>query len=61
MAYVTNIERVAKKYAKREGKREGIKEQALNTARKMIEDNLPLEAISKYTGLPKKDINALMS
>jgi hypothetical protein len=72
MPYVTNIERVAKKYAKREGKREGIregkregkregiKEQALNTARKMLEDNLPIEAISKYTGLPKKDINALM-
>jgi predicted transposase/invertase (TIGR01784 family) len=46
-----------KKEGKREGKREGKKE----TAMIMLEDGMPIEKISKYTGLTEKEIKALMS
>ena len=46
-----------KKEGKKEGKREGKKE----TAMIMLEDGVPIEKISKYTGLTEKEIKALMS
>lgn len=52
MPYVTSFEKA--------GKKEGKKEQAKETARKMLEDDFPLESISKYTGLSVKEIKSLM-
>jgi predicted transposase/invertase (TIGR01784 family) len=50
-----------KKEGKREGKREGMEVKAKETAKRMLEDDLPIETISKYTGLTEKEIKALMS
>jgi predicted transposase/invertase (TIGR01784 family) len=57
MPYVTSWERIAKK----EGKREGMKAKAKETAKRMLEDGVPIETISKYTGLTEKEIKALMN
>jgi predicted transposase/invertase (TIGR01784 family) len=42
-----------------EGKKEGMEEMAINAAKKMLEDGLPIETISKYTGLMEKEIERL--
>jgi predicted transposase/invertase (TIGR01784 family) len=41
------------------GKIEGKKEEKIETARKMLADGLPIETISKYTGLTTKEIEKL--
>jgi predicted transposase/invertase (TIGR01784 family) len=48
-----------KREGKREGKKEGMEEMAINAAKKMLEDGLPIETISKYTGLMVKEIERL--
>jgi predicted transposase/invertase (TIGR01784 family) len=53
MPYVTSWERDARE--------EGMEKKAKETARKMLEDDLPIETISKYTGLTEKEIKALMN
>jgi predicted transposase YdaD len=35
------------------------KEEKEDTAKKMLEDGMPIETISKYTGLPEKEIEKL--
>jgi predicted transposase/invertase (TIGR01784 family) len=45
---------------RREGKIEGKREKAKETARKMLDDGLSSESISKYTGLPLQQIEELM-
>ena len=40
-------------------KKEGKKEEKEDTAKKMLEDGLPIETISKYTGLMEKEIERL--
>ncbi|MGD2084652.1 MAG: hypothetical protein PVH61_00565 [Candidatus Aminicenantes bacterium] len=57
MPYVTSWERIAKK----EGKREGMKAKAKESAKRMLEDGMPIETISKYTGLTEKEIKALIN
>jgi predicted transposase/invertase (TIGR01784 family) len=57
MPYLPTWERTAKKEVKKEGK----KEQALKTAKKMLEDDFSIENIMKYTGLSQKEIKALMN
>ena len=47
------------KNATLEGKDEGIKEEKTNIARKMLESNMKVEDISKFTGLTKKEIEKL--
>jgi len=44
---------------KDEGKKEGREELAIETAKKMLADGLPIETISKYTGLMEKEIERL--
>ena len=44
---------------KDEGKKEGMEEMAINAAKKMLEDGLPIETISRYTGLMEKEIERL--
>jgi len=44
---------------KKEGKKEGMEELAINAAKKKLEDGLPIETISKYTGLMEKEIERL--
>jgi hypothetical protein len=61
MPYVTSWERIAKKEGKKEGKREGMEAKAKETAKRMLEDGMPIETISKYTGLTEKEIKALMN
>jgi predicted transposase/invertase (TIGR01784 family) len=50
-----------KREGKMEGKREGMELKAKETAQRMLEDGLPIETISKYTGLTEKEVKALMS
>ncbi|MGD2088189.1 MAG: Rpn family recombination-promoting nuclease/putative transposase [Candidatus Aminicenantes bacterium] len=54
------METIAEKW-KREGKREGMEKKAKETAKRMLEDGLPIETILKYTGLTEKKIKELMS
>jgi len=41
------------------GEEKGKEDKAKETAKRMLEDGLPIEAISKYTGLTKKEIEKL--
>ena len=43
----------------KKGKREGKKEEKIETAGKMLSDGLPIETISKYTGLGTEEIEKL--
>ena len=53
----------AKRLGKKEGKEEGIKEGTVSEkktiAKSMLKDNIPIEQISKYTGLSINEITAL--
>jgi len=60
MSYVTSWERTAKKEGKREGLKIGMENNAKETAKRMLDDGLPVESISKYTGLPIEEIKKLM-
>jgi predicted transposase/invertase (TIGR01784 family) len=42
------------------GKEQGKEEKAIETAKNMLEDDLPIETIAKYTGLTENEINDLM-
>ena len=53
------IENSIKYYAKKEGIEEGIKEKAIEIAKKMKSDNIPLEDIMKYTNLTIEEIEKL--
>ena len=44
----------------KEGMKEGMKEGKLETVRRMLSDDVPIETIIKYTGLTEKEIKALM-
>jgi predicted transposase/invertase (TIGR01784 family) len=49
------------KEGKREGIREGIKEEKLETAKRMLMDDISIETVIKYTGLTEKEVKALMN
>lgn len=44
---------------RREGLREGKHEHAVEMARKMLEDKLPIEKIAEYSGLSPEDVHRL--
>ena len=44
---------------KNEAIKEGIEKNTLATAKKMLDDNLSIDMVSKYTGLTKEEINSL--
>ena len=47
-------------YAKQDGREEGIKENALNTAKRMLEDGkLTMEKIAEYAGLSLDEVKRL--
>jgi predicted transposase/invertase (TIGR01784 family) len=41
------------------GEEKGKEDKAKETAKRMLEDGLPIEAISKYTGLTREEIERL--
>ena len=43
------------------GIKQGMEVKAKDTAKRMLEDDLPIETISRYTGLTEKEIKALMN
>jgi predicted transposase/invertase (TIGR01784 family) len=53
MPYVTSWERIAKK--------EGKKEEKLETAKRMLLNNFPVEQVVTITGLTEKEVKALMN
>jgi len=57
MPYVTSWERLGEK----KGKKEGKKEEKLETAKRMLLDNISIEQVVKYTGLTEKDVKALIN
>ena len=42
-----------------EGRAEGAHDKAVETARKMLEDNVPLATVIKYTGLTEEEVSEL--
>jgi predicted transposase/invertase (TIGR01784 family) len=44
----------------KEGMKSGMKAERLKTAKRMLNDNLSIEAIAKYTNLTEKEVRALM-
>lgn len=46
--------------AKKDGIEKGEKEHAIKVAKAMIEDNMPIEQIIKYSGLSKQEVQKLM-
>ena len=57
MPYVTSWERLGEK----KGKKEGKKEEKLETAKRMLLDNISIEKVVKYTGLTEKEVKALIN
>jgi predicted transposase/invertase (TIGR01784 family) len=52
MPYVTSWERG--------GIKKGVKQEKLETARRMLNDGVSIEKIAKYTGLSEKEIRQLL-
>ncbi|MDR2077787.1 MAG: Rpn family recombination-promoting nuclease/putative transposase, partial [Rickettsiales bacterium] len=52
---------VAKEEGLKKGKEEGLKEGKISTALSMLEDNMPIATIVKYTGLSEDEIKSLKS
>jgi predicted transposase/invertase (TIGR01784 family) len=46
---------------RKEGEKRGEKKAKLETAKRMLNDGLPIESIVKYTGLTEDEVKALMS
>ena len=44
----------------RVAKKEGARENAIETAKNMLKDNLPIEKISNYIGLSEEDIQNIV-
>jgi predicted transposase/invertase (TIGR01784 family) len=61
MPYMLPWERTAERRGRRKGKLEGRVEEKRETALKMLHDGLPLDRISKYTGLSSQEIEKLSS
>jgi predicted transposase/invertase (TIGR01784 family) len=63
MSYVIPWERTAERRGRKKGRVEGIEEGRVEgkkeTARKMLDDGLPIERIAQYTGLPYQEIEQL--
>ncbi len=55
MPHVTTWERTAEKRGKKKGEIKG----KLETARRMLNDDMPIERIIKYTGLTEEEIKGL--
>ena len=47
------------KYGKKLGREQGMKQNSKENARRMLADNVPIQAIAKYTGLSIAEIEAL--
>ena len=61
MPYVTSWERSGLKKGREQGLKEGVKKGKLETAKRMLNDDLSIETITKYTGLTEVEIKALMN
>ena len=59
MPYVIPWERTAERRGRKKGRVEGRVEGKKETARKMLDDGLPIERIAQYTGLPYQEIEQL--
>ena len=59
MSIIENATNDGKEAGKKEGFEIGKQENKIETARKMLEDNLDIKMISKYTGLSSEEIKEL--
>ena len=58
---ITELDMVLRNdYARKEGKAEGKAEEQSAIARRMLEDNVPVEVIAKYSGLSEDEVRKLM-
>lgn len=57
MPHVTTWERTAEK----RGAKKGERKEKLETARRMLNDDMPIERIIKYTGLTEEEIKGLVN
>ena len=48
-----------KNYAFDDGKEAGVQQQAIESAKKMLADNLSLDKVSLYSGLPLEQVKEL--
>ena len=53
------IENSIKKELREDGIKEGQKEEKIEIAKNMLNDGVPIESISKYTGLTEDEVNIL--
>ena len=51
----------ARRAGLKEGLAEGAKKKAIETARKLLEKNIPAEIIAECTGLPLEKVNKLLN
>lgn len=56
---IKNATRVGISKGRKQGRSEGIKETKIDTAKAMLKDNMPVESISKYTGLSIEEIQQI--
>jgi predicted transposase/invertase (TIGR01784 family) len=61
MPYITTGERIGYDRGKVEGKVEGQEEKAIAIALNMLNDNLPLETIARFTGLSIDQLQQLQT
>jgi hypothetical protein len=53
--------KIGEKMGEKRGEKRGIEKKAKETAKRMLEDGLPIETISKYTGLSEDKIKKLQN
>jgi len=56
MPYVTSWERIGEERGEKRGIEKGVKTEKFETAKRMLNDGIPIETIAKYTGLNEKEI-----
>jgi predicted transposase/invertase (TIGR01784 family) len=61
MPYVTSWEKIGKKIGEKEGVKKGVEKEKFETARRMLNEDFPIETIIKCTELTEEEIKSLMN
>ena len=61
MPYVTSWERIGERIGEKKGEKKGVKKEKFETARRMLNEDFPIETIIKCTELTEEEIKSLMN
>ena len=61
MPYVTSWEKIGEKKGEKIGEKKGVKKEKFETAKRMLNEDFPIETIIKCTELTEEEIKSLMN